>query len=182
MRSSIAILALLLALGCGTTDGNGPSSEPPPDGEQPELDVKLDASLKPMVEGVTIHAKGRRVCLQGFFDTAAKSKIRMSDYVAPRVRDALQAKGVKQVEREDLDRILDEQEKAGSDLFGPDAQQSIGQLAGAELVLLCPVTRVTKRAYRVLWKLVDVGSGERVASGEITIDRRHLPVKYGGAL
>ena len=181
MRAAIATVAVLFALGCVHTDGS-PEPEPPADGGQAELDAKLDASLRPMVEAVAIQATRHRVCLQGFYDGAAKTELRMSDYVAPRVLRALLAKGVAVVEREDLDRVIDEQVTAGSDLFSPEAQKNIGQLAGAEHVLLCPVTRVSKRAYRVLWKLVDVGSGQHVAGGEITIDRRHLPVKYGGAL
>ncbi|MHC4469543.1 MAG: hypothetical protein ACYTDY_09260 [Planctomycetota bacterium] len=181
MRATIAALAILLAVGCGSTNGNGTKPDPA-DGGQSEQDAKLDASLEPMVTGVALHAMGKRLCLQGFYDAAAKSEIRMSDYVSSRVLDAMVAKGVSIVERADLDRVIKEQMTSASDLFSAEAQKNIGQLAGADLVLLCPVTRPSKRAYRVHWKLVDVGSGEVLASGECTIDRRHLPVKYGGAI
>lgn len=146
----------------------------------PTLEERLDALLEPIAEVVSERAEGKRVSVQGFYDASTVRALRLSEYLTPRLVRALVHTGVTVVERQDLDRVVAEQGRQSSDLFDPDTQRALGKLAGAEQVLLCPVSRPDDTRYRVEWKLVDMVSGDVLDAGEFDIDRTELPVRLGG--
>lgn len=172
-----AIFLGSLLAGCS---GLPEAPDSPAEAEEGALDEKLDTLVWPMVEETARLSDSRRVCLQGFYDSGTGRKIRLSDHVTRRVLRALVAQGASVVERDDLDRVLAEQFRQGSDVFDPAAQEGIGQLAGADLLLLCPVTRPDAKTFRVGWKLTEIRSGDIVAAGEFDLDRRELPIRMGG--
>jgi hypothetical protein len=146
------------------------------------LDAELDRSLRPMVDEVSARSGARRVGFPGFYHGPSGRDVPMSRYLTPRVVRGLGERRVAVVERSDIDKLLDEQALLTSDLFHPAARERIGQLSGADLLLLCPAVSPAGFEYQVDWKLVDVTTGEILASGLVLIDRRHLPVRYGGAI
>ncbi|MGE3164034.1 MAG: CsgG/HfaB family protein [Planctomycetota bacterium] len=179
MGRTCVLFTGLVVLGCAGTEEQ-PRVPGPPGGEPPTLEERMDDLLEPIADEVGRVAGAKRVSVQGFYDAYTDRDLRLSEFLTPRLVRALVAGGVSLVERHALDRILAEQNRQGSDLFDPDTQRTIGRLAGADLVLLCPVTRPDDVRYRVEWKLVDLTLGDVLAAGEFDVDRTELPVHLGG--
>lgn len=171
----LALVGLVLVGGCESTPDPAPPVVEPPSPEE-----VIDASLETLAAGVAAVAGDKRISVQGFYDAVSGRKIRMSDFVTPRLTRALLARGVSLVERQDIEKIIEEQARQGSDWFAPESQRSIGQLLGAQLLLLCPTQRPNDTTYLVPWKLADLATSDILTSGEVSIDRRHLPIRFGG--
>jgi len=173
-------LAALVAWCALPSCSSAPADDPPAD--RALQDEALDDALRPMIDAVAAHTRGRRLGFPGFYHGPSGRDLPMSRYLSPRVVRALAERRVPVVERSDLDKLLDEQALVTSDLFTPEARERIGPLGGADLLLLCPAISPDQREYQVDWKLADVATGDIVASGLVALERRDLPLQYGGVL
>jgi curli biogenesis system outer membrane secretion channel CsgG len=104
----------------------------------------------------------------------------VSRYVGPRIIEKLLKAGVRVLERAELDRVMEELEKQMSDLFSAEAQAKAGQMAGADAVVLGTVRDEGLSAYELEVKLVDIATGEILATTRASLNRADLPVSYGG--
>lgn len=151
-------------------------------GTRAELDEQLDKALKPMVDTIAAKARGRRLSFPGIYETRTGRIIPASTYLEPRITRALGERRLSILNRLDLDKIIEEQIFLTSEFIEPDALQRIGEVNGAELLLLCPAISPTGREYQLDWKLVEIESGETVDTGLVTFERTWLPLNYGGVL
>jgi TolB-like protein len=86
---------------------------------------------------------------------------------------AFAAKGLQVVEREKLEKVLEEQQLGYSGLLNVDSAKKIGELLGAEGIILGTISDMGNDI-SLNGRLVDIGSGDTVSAAEVKLVKTSL--------
>ncbi|MBU1078227.1 MAG: CsgG/HfaB family protein [Spirochaetes bacterium] len=135
-------------------------------------------NLKP--EKFTLSASGKRITVLPFSDVRPKEM--KEDYDSPvtilqkKLITGLNRKGFLVVERENLDKILKEQEFQLTGLVDAKDAVQIGKLSGAELIMTGSITEYQRTIYpkaklKMTIKVISVETGLVVSSQDISASK-----------
>lgn len=89
---------------------------------------------------------------------------------------AFAAKGIQVVERDKLEKVLEEQKLGYSGLIDMDSAKKIGQLLGAEGIVLGTISDMGNDI-SLNGRMVDIGTGDTLSAGEVNLVKTPLVVQ-----
>ncbi len=177
----ILVHMILIALVVGCT---GPSPrtpiDPADDLTEADREARVVALLQPVVAKLTDLAGEKKIGFGQFLKDGRDFEPAVSRYVISRLTKLLVAGGAKLIERRDLDKIIAELEFQLSDLVNSDTRVAIGELSGIDMLLLGTVQDLSLNVYRIEIKLEEMQTARILMTESIDLDRKYLPVKFGG--
>jgi len=138
----------------------------------------LNYSLKP--ERFNLSSSGKRVAILGFSDLRAdkiKKKYPLSTKVlVEKIIAGLSRKGFSVIDRENIEKILKEQQLSMTGLIDEEEAVQVGKLSGAELVLIGSINEYQRTIYpkvkmNLTLKAISVEKGVVVSSIDVSISK-----------
>jgi hypothetical protein len=171
------LVLLCLAAGCQQPE---PSPVPKPELTGAEREARIQALLTPLADRMRAALGPSRVGITAFRKDGEEYEPRVSRYLGPLLQSRLIQEGVSVVERDDLERVMEELTLQTSDLFNEDTCAEVGRLAGVKVLILTTVKDLSLTVYRIELKGVDVETGKILILDRLDVPRELLPIKYGG--
>jgi hypothetical protein len=169
------LLCLIILTGCTYKHVYTIKARPSYKQREKKLETNLDEVTKKIIKIVG----KQRVAFPGIFRGKSRSEPGVSKYITPYILGKLANSNIVVVERRDLKKLFIERMATKTSLNEED-MTSMTKLAKADILIIAKLEDLTPNTYKIVMKFVNITNSKILATLSMSIDRRNLPVKYGG--
>ncbi len=180
--SMLSMVLIFFALGCAGTSQETPKDPAQGAEEMTEAqrEAQVDALLLPVARKLKSVAGETKIGFGQFLKDGRDFEPAVSRYAIARLTHLLVADGVSVIERRDLDKIIAELKFQLSDLVDGNTRVKIGEISGIDALVLGTVQDLSLTVYRIDIKLEDMETARILMTESVDLNRKFLPIKYGG--
>lgn len=178
----LSMFLILVGLGCAGPSQEAPKNPAPGATEmtEAEREAQIDALLLPVAQKLKSLAGENKIGFGQFLKDGRDFEPALSRYVISRLTNLLVADGASVIERRDLDKIIAELKFQLSDLVDESTRVAIGEISGIDALVLGTVKDLSLSVYRIDIKLEEMETARILMTASVDVNRKYLPVKFGG--
>lgn len=140
----------------------------------------LEGNLNGVAKKLAKYIGKRSVAFAGIFRHNIQKEPGVSKYVTPYIIGKLADMGVKVLQRQDLKQLFKERMATVPENMKESDFESITKIAKADVLIIAKLKDFDVDTYSVSMNIIEVKSSKIITTLHWRIDRRNLPVKYGG--